>query len=66
MSWLTIAEAARYAHMRRERFQEFIEKGFIQTYEHPAWRLGYGGARLINITDIDALIKGEAPKGLKR
>lgn len=66
MSWLTITEAARYAHMRRSRFEELVRRGFLQTYPSPAWRLGHEPARLIDTTDIDALIRGGAPQGPKR
>ena len=67
MSWVSIARAAKYAHLRKERLMELVDRGYLKTYPSLSTRFYGGGTRLIDTTDIDALIKkGRAPEGAQR
>lgn len=50
--WLTIPKAAKYAVMRRERFEQLVGRGIIPAYvEH--------GRRLVKSDDVDAYIESQ-------
>lgn len=67
MSWMSLAKAAKYACIRKERLMELVDRGYLKTYPSLTTRFYGGGSRLIDTTDIDALIKkGRAPEGAQR